>query len=103
MALDGFYNASMYIEREEESYKPGWDVPQLGLQLGYQADIGPLKAGFAYGYYLLTTYVPYTRSYHMVMFQYRVAPKVAIFSTLKSHFFRADVIEYGIIYHLSDD
>ncbi len=97
VGLDIFYTPSIYYQVMADTLKNAKkiDYTQLGIIAGYELCLGNLSAMLQFGAYTITksTYDGYL--YHRIGIRYYFAKNLYANLTLKTHFAKADFIEWG--------
>jgi hypothetical protein len=81
-------------------YKPKESLFQIGFYNAYLMTLDKLQIIVGMGVYVKDDYFPDDRFYHRVGMRYKIANKLILNLTLKSHWAKADYVEYGIGYTL---
>lgn len=79
-------------------YKEKQSLIQLGLYSAYLLTLDRLQFVLGMGFYIRDEYNPDDHTYHRIGLRYRVKDHVKLNLTLKSHWGKADFMEYGIAY-----
>ncbi|MBI2258749.1 MAG: acyloxyacyl hydrolase [Flavobacteriia bacterium] len=80
------------IEKSDES------IVQTGFYQGYVITLEKLQMVIGMGIYLKDEYFPENRLYHRIGLRYTIKQKFLLNLTLKSHWAKADYLEYGLGY-----
>lgn len=78
--------------------KSQWDILQVGAYAAYLVPLDRFHFVFGMGAYLRDKYSPEDPVYHRIGARYYLKNGLILNLTLKTHFARADVLEYGIGY-----
>lgn len=78
--------------------KNQWDVLQLGVYLGYSLPLDRFRFVIGMGYYMKDRFDQDDEFYHRVGMRYQFDNGLLLNLVLKSHWARADYIEYGVGY-----
>lgn len=76
-------------------------IAQMGLYCGYVLPLDQLHFVLGMGLYIRDEYFPDSRLYHRLGMRYQVNNKLMINFTLKTHWAKADYVEYGIGYTIN--
>lgn len=96
-ALDLMYKGSIMDYRDEIEKKP-IDIVQVGAYLGYLLPLDHFHYVLGMGYYLRDKYQPDEPFYHRVGMRYLFDSGLFTQVVLKSHWAKADYVEWGIGY-----
>lgn len=98
-AFDLIYKTSINAYKTEiPKTKEG--IAQMGLYCGYVLPLDKLQFVLGMGTYIRDEYNPDNMLYHRLGMRYRASEKLVINFTLKTHWAKADYVEYGIGYTL---
>ena len=102
IGADFFYNSSLepLIKRLQNEDKGKFGNFRMGLSGIYSMDLGKISLLFQTGGYLHTSYDFDRKLYTRIGTRYRINDKIFVNLSLKTHFFVADFIEYGIGYRI---
>ncbi|MBM3163954.1 MAG: acyloxyacyl hydrolase [Bacteroidetes bacterium] len=78
--------------------KSQWDIIQVGAYAAYLVPLDRFHFVFGMGAYLRDKYSPEDPVYHRIGARYYLKNGILFNVTLKTHFARADLLEYGIGY-----
>lgn len=81
-------------------FKPKESLFQFGIYNGYIMTMDKLQLIVGMGMYIKDEYFADDRFYHRVGMRYKIKDKLILNLTLKSHWAKADYLEYGIGYTL---
>lgn len=73
-------------------------IAQLGLYCGYVVPLDKLNFVLGMGMYFRDEYFPDSRVYHRLGMRYQLTERLMVNFTLKTHWAKADYVEYGIGY-----
>jgi len=97
-----FYDGSISEALASEEGVPGKDLSlliRIGMHGSYSIRYKHLMLGIQPGYYLYSKYTDLTRIYFRFSLQYLITENIAGSVGIKTHYGKADFIEYGIVYH----
>lgn len=97
LGLDLFYKGST-MDYKPELAKSHLSIIQSGVSLAYVLPLDKLSFTVGMGVYTHDRYKPETPFYHRVGMRYQLMKHLKLNLTLKSHWGKADYIEYGIGY-----
>lgn len=97
LALDFIYKTSINAYKEEIPKTP-LSIAQAGVYAGYVLPLNKLEIIIGMGAYYLDKYNPEDHFYHRVGMRYYVNDHFLINFSLKTHWAKADYVEYGIGY-----
>ncbi len=102
LGTDFFYNSSLepLILRLQNEDKGKFGNFRMGLSGIYSMDMGKVSMLMQIGGYLHTSYDFDKKIYTRIGTRYRINDKIFVNLSLKTHFFVADFIEYGIGYRI---
>lgn len=102
VGADFFYDSSLesLIKRLQNEDKGKLGNFRMGLSGIYSMDMGKISLLFQTGTYLYTSYNFDKKVYTRIGSRYRINDKIFVNLSLKTHFFVADFIEYGIGYRI---
>ena len=83
---------------KKEIQKTQWDILQMGLYIGYLVPFDNLHLTIGMGTYVKDKYQPEDFMYHRVGMRYYFKNGINTQIILKSHWARADYVEWGIGY-----
>lgn len=86
------------MQYQKEIPKTQWDIVQMGIFTGYILPLDRLHLLVGMGYYVKDKFQPEDFLYHRVGMRYVFDNGINLNLVLKSHWARADYIEYGIGY-----
>lgn len=100
VGLDVIYNTSLKerLRSEGEVPKSDLDLLQPGLLASYHVILDRFSMQFGMGVFLYSSFTEDGSFYHRVGWRYRVNERLSAGISLKSHFFVADYLEFGIGY-----
>ncbi len=100
--IDLFYDIaeSVILQNSGENISHNWQVIKPGVFAAYQLDISKLSLNFNLGRYIYSKYKGDGYIYNRLAIRYAVSKNVFLNISLKAHFAKADVTEYGIGYKL---
>ena len=81
-----------------EIEKDQWDIVQMGAYIGYLLPLDQLHFALGMGVYLKDKYQPEDFMYHRIGLRYYFTNGIHTQVVLKSHWARADYVEWGIGY-----
>lgn len=81
-----------------EIEKGQWDIVQMGAYIGYLLPLDQLHFALGMGVYLKDKYQPEDFMYHRVGLRYYFSNGIHTQVVLKSHWARADYVEWGVGY-----
>jgi hypothetical protein len=98
--LDLIYNSALPVlyERMEGSDLNNLSFTQLGLNAGWQLNMDELKFSVQMGAYLLSRYKEDGPLYHRICLRYFFPNNLIAHFALKTHFAKADYLEFGVGY-----
>lgn len=98
-ALDFIYKTSI-LDYKRDLYpdKTKASIGQMGVYVGYALPLDRLRFVTGMGVYILDKYNPDDAFYHRVGMRYLATKNLLINLSLKSHWAKADYVEYGIAY-----
>ena len=102
IGADLFYDGSIKEAMADDSGQPEDSFSNLlraGIHVSYSQRYKKASGGVQMGYYLYSKYRSFSMIYHRVSIQYILTGHVAASIGLKSHWGKADCIEYGIVYY----
>ncbi len=97
LGLDFIYKTSINAYKPQ-IHKTKEGIAQLGLYCGYVLPLDKLQFVLGMGLYVRDEYFPDSRMYHRLGMRYQLTDKLLINFTLKTHWAKADYVEYGIGY-----
>lgn len=97
VAYDLIYKTSI-LGYKPEIKKTKASITQMGVYCGYVMPLNKLSFVVGMGVYLMDKYNPDDLFYHRVGMRYQLAKNILINLTLKTHWAKADYVEYGIGY-----
>ncbi len=97
LGLDFIYKTSINAYKPQ-IHKTKEGIAQLGLYCGYVLPLDKLNFVLGMGMYVRDEYFPDSRMYHRLGMRYQVNEKLLLNFTLKTHWAKADYVEYGIGY-----
>lgn len=92
MSKQAIFGYRPQIEKKQK------DIFQIGAYLGYMLPLDQFHFVLGMGYYVRDKYQPEDAMYHRVGFRYYLKNGIHLNLVLKSHWARADYVEYGIGY-----
>lgn len=100
VGLDLIYKTSI------NAYKPGIykskeSIAQMGVYCGYVLPLDKLDFVIGMGMYIRDEFFPDSRMYHRLGMRYQLTKKLMANFTLKTHWAKADYVEYGIGYTIN--
>lgn len=100
VGLDLIYKTSINAYKPQ-IHKSKESIAQMGLYCGYVLPLDRLHFVLGMGMYIRDEYFPDSRLYHRLGMRYQVNNKLMINFTLKTHWAKADYVEYGIGYTIN--
>jgi hypothetical protein len=100
LGLDIIYNGSLKDRAVEIENVTVIEAVQVGLFAGYFIPINRLRVLLGMGYYIKDNFSPEGPFYHRLAVRYKLTEKWNIHFGIKSHWGKADYIEYGIFYKI---
>jgi hypothetical protein len=97
LGLDLIYKTSINAYKPQ-IHKTKEGIAQIGLYCGYVLPLDKLQFVLGMGLYVRDQYFPDSRMYHRLGMRYQLTNKLLINFTLKTHWAKADYVEYGIGY-----
>lgn len=97
LGFDLIYKTSIKAYRPE-IYKTKESIAQMGVYCGYVLPLDQLDIVIGMGAYIRDEFFPDSRLYHRLGLRYQVNRKLMVNFTLKTHWAKADYVEYGIGY-----
>jgi len=97
MGFDLIYKTSISAYRSN-LVKTKESIAQIGVYTGYVLPLDKLHFVLGMGGYIRDEYFQDSRLYHRLGMRYQVTPHLLINFTLKTHWAKADYVEYGIGY-----
>lgn len=97
LAFD-FISKQAILDYRPEIEKTQADIFQLGIYGGYLLPLDRFHFVLGMGYYVRDKYQPEDAMYHRVGFRYYLKNGISLNVVLKSHWARADYVEWGIGY-----
>lgn len=94
---DGFYKSSTLILTDKVGMTR-WNIIQAGVFGGYNLYINKLRVLVGLGVYVYDKYNPNGLFYSRLGFKYQINNHLVVLLGLKSHWAKADYVEYGIGY-----
>ncbi len=94
---DGFYKSSI-ISDPNRIDATNWNIIQAGIFGGYNLYINKLRVVIGLGAYVFDKYNPNGLFYSRLGFKYQINKHLVAVLGLKSHWAKADYVEYGIGY-----
>jgi hypothetical protein len=97
-----FYDGSIseaLASEQEKTDKEFSDLIRFGLHGSYSLRYKQLILGIQAGYYLYSKYTDLTRIYSRFSLQYLLTEHIAGFTGLKTHYGKADFLEFGLMYY----
>jgi hypothetical protein len=101
LGSDFFYDGAISEALAREDGTPDKefsDLIRLGLHASYATQYKKLVMGFQLGYYIYSKYTDLTLMYDRIYLQYLLTDHLIASVAVKSHFAKADFIEWGIGY-----
>jgi len=92
------FSKQAILDYEPFIRKSQWDILQMGLYAAYLVPLDRFHFVFGMGAYIRDKYSPEDPVYHRIGARYYLKNGIILNLTLKSHFARADYLEYGIGY-----
>lgn len=86
------------LKYRPEIAKTQWDILQVGVFLGYLLPLDQFHFTIGMGVYVKDKYQPEDFLYHRVGMRYYFKNGISVQTVLKSHWARADYVEWGIGY-----
>lgn len=100
VSLDWIQKQSILMYHEDVP-KTQLEIMQIGVFAGYLLPLDKLHLLFGMGYYIKDKFSPQDDVYHRVGIRYIFNSGINLNLVLKSHWARADYVEYGIGYTLN--
>ncbi len=97
LGLDFIYKTSINAYKPQ-IHKTKEGIAQIGLYCGYVLPLDKLQFVLGMGLYVRDEYFPDSRMYHRLGMRYQLTDKLLLNFTLKTHWAKADYVEYGIGY-----
>jgi hypothetical protein len=98
-AVDFIYKTSIRdYKRDLYPVKSDASIAQAGVYVGYVLPLDRMRFVTGMGFYVVDKYNPEDAFYHRVGMRYQASRNLLINLTLKSHWAKADYVEYGIAY-----
>jgi hypothetical protein len=101
IGADLFYDRSISEALAAEDGTPENDISKLirfGVHGSYAMQYKKVSLGLQAGYYLYSKYTDLTRLYDRISIQYHLTSHVLLTTSIKSHYGKADFLEWGIGY-----
>jgi hypothetical protein len=100
LGADLFYDGSIDAGLSEKGRPDNslTDLVRFGIHASYTLQYRKMSGGLQLGYYLYSKYTVLTNLYTRIILQYRVASRINAGASIRSHFGKADALEYGITY-----
>jgi hypothetical protein len=100
---DVFYDQSDKHNLEEDSGEPvsTAEAMKVGLHGSYELNISRISFTFNMGAYLYAKYTIAGNIYHRIGTRYRFSDRMFACFNLKTHFGKADLVEWGLGYTIS--
>jgi hypothetical protein len=101
LGADFFYDGAISEALADENGTPDKnfsDLVRLGLHASYAIRYKRVVMGFQPGYYIYSKYTDLTLVYSRIFLQYLISNRLISTIAIKSHFAKADFIEWGIGY-----
>lgn len=99
LALDLIYKTSIEVYKQDiYPEKKKSDIVQAGVYVGYVLPLDRLRFVLGMGAYVRDVYNPDDLFYHRIGMRYRASEHWNVQLVLKSHWAKADYVEYGIGY-----
>jgi len=96
---DVFFNGALYATEEADGNAiPLWKGIQNGVRVGYLLKVDRLETFIHMGIYTLDHYRVDGLLYHRAGLRYMLSDHFGMNLSLKTHFFKADFFEYGLVY-----
>lgn len=89
------------LNYKKEIDKTQWDILQMGVYIGYLLPLDQFHFAIGMGVYVKDKYQPEDFMYHRVGMRYNFQNGIHAQVILKSHWARADYVEYGIGYTIN--
>jgi hypothetical protein len=102
LGADFFYDGSISEALASEDGTPERDFVKLvrfGMHASYSIRYKRLLMGIQAGHYLYSKYTDLTQFYTRISLQYLATQKIAGTVSIKSHYGKADFMDYGIVYY----
>lgn len=100
--LDFIYDQSIYdnLMLFKDTVARAWDNLKLGYHFGWTYPVGWLEITFELGSYVKNFYFKKEHLFERLSYKYFVSKRFGLFTALRAHYFKADVIEWGMICRL---
>lgn len=101
LGADIFFDGSIAEALSDEAGVPEEDIVKLmriGFHGSYTLRYKRFMTGIQAGYYIYSKYTVLTNIYNKITLQYMVADNISASASIRSHWGKADAIEYGIGY-----
>jgi len=101
--LDLYYNPSLLerLSSDTSEVENKLSILQPGINIAYQIKFTKVSLVLSMGYYLHTKFKKDGYIYDRIGMRYRINDRLLASLMLKTHFFRADFIEFGIGYKIN--
>ena len=96
-----FFSKQAILDYQPYIRKSQWDILQIGAYAAYIVPLDRFHFVFGMGAYIRDKYSPEDPVYHRIGARYYLKNGIIFNLTLKSHFARADYLEYGIGYTIN--
>lgn len=93
-----FFSKQAILDYQPYIHKSQWDILQIGAYAAYLVPLDHFHFVFGMGAYIRDKYSPEDPVYHRIGVRYYLRNGIILNLTLKSHFARADYLEYGVGY-----
>lgn len=102
--FDLFYNTALfdYYRRAKITIDQKTEMLQPGVSMNFIANIGKVSMMGAMGIYIYSKYKFDGPFYHRLGMRYHFTEHIFASASVKTHFFKADFLEWGIGYKLSE-
>lgn len=87
------------LDYKPEIQKSQWDILQIGVYAAYLLPLDQFHFALGMGWYIKDKYQPEDAMYHRVSMRYHLKNGVNFNLGLKSHWARADYVEWGVGYN----
>ncbi len=101
LGADLFYDRSISEALAAEDGTPENDISKLirfGMHGSYAMQYKKITLGLQVGYYFYSKYTDLTRLYDRILIQYQLTSHVLLNTSIKSHYGKADFLEWGVGY-----
>ncbi|MCX7697363.1 MAG: acyloxyacyl hydrolase [Bacteroidales bacterium] len=100
--LDFVYDQSIYdnLMLFKDTMVQSWDKLKIGYHLGWTYPVGWLEITLELGSYVKNFFFKKEQLFERLSYRYFFSERFGIYAALRAHYFKADVIEWGVICRL---